>query len=141
MGYLKANILFSDGDSFCPYIINHQCSIYNERPSICRAYPLSPNLDDKVYIDDSCPAINTEFGADIVLDGKVTKDFIYPTLENYQDKFINTHLHLEKFNDIKDFEKIITIKNMDFYKYIGDQKDFYLDLHISSLTHFNKYIK
>jgi len=66
---------------------------------------------------------------------------MYPTLENYQDKFINTHLHLEKFNNIKDFEKIITIKNMDFYKYIGDQKDFYFDLHISSLTHFNKYTK
>ena len=141
LGYLKANILFTNGNGFCPYIRNHQCTIYNERPSICRSYPLSPNLDNKVYIDDSCPAVNTEFGTDIVVDGKVTENFIYPTLENYQDKFINTHLHLEKFNNIKDFEKIITIKNMDFYKYIGDQKDFYLDLHISSLNHFNKNFK
>ena len=40
MGYLKANVFFSDGENFCPYIINHQCSIYDQRPSICRAYPL-----------------------------------------------------------------------------------------------------
>ncbi len=135
MGYLKANILFSDGESFCPYITDHRCTIYNERPSICRVYPLSPNLDDKVYIDDSCPAINTEFGSDIVLDGIVTKEFMYSTLENYQDKFIDTHQHLEKFNNKKDFEKIITIKNIDFYKYIGIQKDFYLDLHLNSLKY------
>ena len=135
MGYLKANILFTNGSGFCPYIRNHQCTIYDERPSICRAYPLSPNLDNKVYIDDSCPAVNNELGTDIVVDGIVTENFIYPTLENYQDKFINTHLHLEKFNDKKDFKKIITIKNMDFYRYIGTKKDFYLDLHISSLSH------
>jgi len=133
MGYLKANILFSDGENFCPYIINHQCSIYDERPSICRVYPLSPNLDNKVYLDDSCPAINNEFGTDIVINGKVTDNFNYSTLENYQDKFIDTHQHLEQFNDKKDFKKVVTIKDMEFYSYVGDKKDFYLDLHLSSL--------
>ena len=49
MGYLKANILFSDGKSFCPYIKNYQCTIYEDRPSICRVYPLSPSHDNKIY--------------------------------------------------------------------------------------------
>ena len=133
MGYLKANIFFSDGENFCPYIVNHQCSIYDQRPSICRAYPLSPNLDNKVYIDDSCPAVNSELGQPIVKDGIVTNNFSYPTLENYQDKFINTHLHLEKFNKKENFEIVKTVKSMKFYKYIGDEQDSYIDLHLKSL--------
>ncbi|MEA3497855.1 MAG: YkgJ family cysteine cluster protein [Campylobacterota bacterium] len=139
MGYLKANILFSDGKSFCPYITNHQCTIYNERPSICRVYPLSPNLDNKVYIDDSCPAINTKLGQSIVKNGQATNNFNYPTLENYQDKFINTHLHLEQFNDKKNFEKVIIINSVEFYKYIGTKSDFYLDLHLLSLNYLDRY--
>ena len=133
MGYLKANIFFSDGENFCPYIVNHQCSIYDQRPSICSAYPLSPNLDNKVYIDDSCPAVNSELGQPIVKDGIVTNNFLYPTLENYQDKFINTHLHLEKFNKKENFEIVKTVKSMKFYKYIGDEQDSYIDLHLKSL--------
>ncbi len=136
MGYLKANILFSDGKSFCPYITNHQCTIYNERPSICRVYPLSPNLDDKVYIDDSCPAINNEFGTDIVINGKVADNFKYPTLENYQDKFIDTHLHLKQFNNKNDFKEVITIKNISFYKFIGESSDPYIMMHLLSLKFF-----
>ena len=136
MGYLKANILFSDGKSFCPYIVDHQCIIYNDRPSICRVYPLSPNLDDKVYIDDSCPAVNSGFGRDIVLDGKVTKDFIYPTLNSYQNKFIDTHLHLEQFNKKTNFKAVITIQNITFYKYIGMSNDKYINIHLSSLKNF-----
>ena len=46
------------------------------------------------YIDDSCPAINNEFGVDIVKNGKISKKFDFPTLHNYQDKFIKTHLFL-----------------------------------------------
>ncbi len=139
MGYLKANILFSNGKDFCPYIKNHQCTIYNERPSICRVYPLSPNLDNKIYIDDSCPAINTTYGQQIVDNGKVIDNFMFSTLDNYQDKFINTHIHFEQYNNNKDFTKILTINNIDFYKYIGDKKDFYLDLHLLSLSFLSTY--
>ena len=140
MGYLKANILFSDENSFCRYIENYKCTIYDNRPSICKVYPLSPNLDDNIYIDDSCPAVNTQVGQTIVKDGMVIDNFIYPTLENYQDKFIDTHLHLEKFNNIKNFEKIITIKNIDFYKYIKDTDDFYIRLHLESLKKLDNQI-
>ncbi|MEA2018263.1 MAG: YkgJ family cysteine cluster protein [Campylobacterota bacterium] len=136
MGYLKANILFSNGKEFCPYIINHQCSIYNQRPSICKNYPLSPNLDDKVYIDDSCPAVNTEFGSTIVNKGEVSNIKEHPTLTNYQNKFIETHLYLEQFNNKNSFEKLIEINNIIFYKYIGRSKDKYIETHLSSLKNF-----
>jgi Fe-S-cluster containining protein len=133
LGYLKAVILFSDGKSFCPYIKDHKCTIYDERPSICRVYPLSPNVDDKVYIDDSCPAVSVNNGEKIVDTGEVTKNFSYPTLNNYQDKYLETHLELEKINDIKDFEIVANINNIAFYKYIGNIHSKYISHHISSL--------
>ena len=134
MGYLKANILFSDGKSFCPYIVNNQCSIYSERPSICRVYPLSPNIDNKIYIDDSCPAINSEFGTTIIQNNKINDNFHYKSLDNYKDKFIKTHFYLEKFNIKNNFELVTTIHNIKFYKYLGDIKDdIYMKYHLNSL--------
>jgi len=133
LGYLKAVILFSDGKSFCPYIEDHKCTIYEERPSICRVYPLSPNVDNKIYIDESCPAINQSEGKKIVQKGTITADFMYPTLTNYQDKYIETHFELEKINDINDFTSVISINNITFYKYIGQVKNKYITYHLSSL--------
>jgi Fe-S-cluster containining protein len=133
MGYLKAVILFSDGTNFCPYIKDHKCTIYDERPSICRVYPLSPNIDNKVYIDDSCPAIGNNLENKIVDLGKITTTYQYKTLENYQDKYINTHIELEKINNKNDFELVFSINNVTFYKYIGSERNEYINYHISSL--------
>lgn len=135
MGYLKAVVLFSDGTGFCPYIKDHKCTIYDERPSICRVYPLSPNVDNKIYIDDSCPAIEITNASKIVDNGMVTQQFHYKTLEDYQDKYIETHHELEKINDINNFESVIKINNITFYKYIGNQRNKYINYHISSLIH------
>lgn len=134
LGYLKAVILFSDGKSFCPYIKNHQCTIYKERPSICRVYPLSPNVDNKIYIDDSCPAVNSEKGEQIVKNGKITEPFFYDTLSDYQNKYIQTHLELEKINSKNDFIEVKKINNISFFKYIGKEKKQYLEYHSSSLS-------
>ena len=139
MGYLKAVVLFSDGTSFCPYVKDHKCTIYDERPSICRVYPLSPNIDDKTYIDDSCPAINTTDGKKIVNKGKITESFIYPTLQNYQDKYIQTHIELEKMNNKEEFEIVKTINSIKFYKYMGSKKNKYINYHKKSLK--NNFIK
>ncbi|MGB5867809.1 MAG: YkgJ family cysteine cluster protein [Arcobacteraceae bacterium] len=133
LGYLKAVVLFSDGKSFCPYVQNNQCSIYEDRPSICRVYPLSPNVDNQIYIDDSCPAVNSEMGEDIVKDGVVTKNFLYETLVNYQDKYIQTHFELEKINHQENFEVVKSINNISFYKYIGKIDNQYINYHRSSL--------
>lgn len=138
IGYLKAVVLFSDGKSFCPYVKNHQCTIYNERPSICRVYPLSPSIDNNVYIDDSCPAVQISARGNMVHNGELSPSYKYDTLQNYQDKYINTHLELEKINKKEDFEAILSINNITFYKYIGSQRNKYINYHISSLI--NNYI-
>lgn len=140
MGFLKAVVLFSDGKSFCPYIKNNQCSIYDERPSICRVYPLSPNVDDKIYIDDNCPAVDASSGIKIVDNGNVTEQFHYKTLVDYQNKYIETHLELEQLNNINDFEVVTAINNISFYKYVGKIKNKYVNEHISSLEN-NKVTK
>lgn len=134
LGYLKAVILFSNGEGFCPYIKDYQCSIYDDRPSICRVYPLSPNVDNLIYIDDSCPAVNSDMGEDIVVNGEVTTNFMQETLINYQDKYIQTHFELEKINNIDDFEKVKTINNISFYKYSGTINNKFIEYHIKSLV-------
>ena len=111
MGYLKANVLLSNGKDFCPYIVNHQCTIYENRPNVCRNYPLSGNLDNQIYIDDSCPALNSEFGIAIVKDGIIQKEFDNEILHDYQNKYIKA------------------------------SSDSYMNLHIKSLDKLNKVIK
>ena len=138
IGYLKAVVLFSDGKSFCPYVKNHQCTIYNERPSICRVYPLSPSIDNNIYIDDSCPAVKINTKGNMVDNGELSASYKYDTLQNYQDKYINTHLELEKINKKEDFEAILSINNITFYKYVGSERNKYINYHISSLI--NNYI-
>ncbi|MEA3512367.1 MAG: YkgJ family cysteine cluster protein [Campylobacterota bacterium] len=138
LGYLKANVLLSNGKDFCPYIVNHKCTIYDERPSVCRIYPLSQNVDNKVYIDDLCPALSTETGINIVTNGEISDNFFHKKLDNYQDKFLETHYELEKINDKKDFELFTTINNLDFYKYIGNHQSKYIDFHHKSLSNQHK---
>ena len=41
LGYLKPVVLLSNGNGFCRYIKDMKCVIYDERPSICKIYPLS----------------------------------------------------------------------------------------------------
>ena len=138
MGFLKANILYSDGHNYCPYIQNFQCVIYDERPSICRVYPLSPHIDNQIYIDENCPALNQNFGHEMVKNGVVDALYDYPTLQNYQDKMIKTHLHLHQFNDKNDFKKVLRVANEDFYQYVGKSEDSYMQLHRDSLQNLQK---
>lgn len=137
LGYLKPVILLSNGKDFCPYIKENRCTIYDQRPSICRLYPLSPNVDAKIYIDDSCPAVTIEpenGSTPIVKEGEVTKDFYYKSLESYQDKYIETHFEFEKINAKEDFEIVTHINNITFYKYIGDTRTPYIKYHQISLN-------
>lgn len=141
LGYLKANVLLSNGKDFCPYIVNHKCTIYDERPSVCRIYPLSQNIDNKVYIDDLCPALSDDIGIKIVDNGNLSKNFSHSKLDNYQDKFIETHRHLEKFDEKYNFEKIGMINRIEFYKFIGKSEDKFIKLHIKSQQHLKKILK
>ena len=96
MGYLKAIILLSDGKSLCPYIENFKCTIYENRPTVCKAYPLSTNIDNIVYYDLNCPGIS-EMGTNIVKNGKISPSFDSYIFDDYQTRYINTHKKLEEF--------------------------------------------
>lgn len=131
IGYLKAVVLLSNGKDFCPYIQNHQCTIYENRPNVCRNYPLSGNLDNKIYIDEGCPAVSSqEIGTAINIENTALKD--------YQEKFLETHFYLEKFNHKEDFSLVVTINNIDFYQYQKNSEDEFMKYHIYSLKHLEK---
>lgn len=141
LGFLKANVLLSNGKDFCPYVLNHKCTIYKERPSVCRIYPLSQNIDNKVYIDDLCPALSSDVGIKIVDKGKLSDSFSHPKLENYQDKFIQTHMYLEKFSKKCNFSSIGTINEIEIYQYIEKSDDKFIQFHIKSQEHLPKILK
>ncbi len=113
MGYLKAIILLSDGKSLCPYIENFKCTIYENRPTVCKAYPLSTNIDNIVYYDLNCPGIS-EMGTNIVKNGKISPSFDSYIFDDYQTRYINTHKKLEEFNNFDDFELVTSINNNKF---------------------------
>ncbi len=140
LGFLKANVLLSNGKDFCPYIQNHKCIIYDERPQVCRNYPLSPHIDNKIYIDDSCPAIGMD-GIEIVKNGAIQQGFDNSSLHNYQDKFIDTYNYLQEFNIKDNFELVVTINGIEFYKFIADNQDTFIKLHRESLNNLNKILK
>ena len=138
MGYLKATILLSDGKNFCPYINNFKCTIYENRPTVCKAYPLSTNIDNVIYYDLYCPGVS-EYGSEVVKDYKVSPSFNSYIFDDYQTRYINTHRKLEEFNHFEDFELVTTINNNKFYKYIGNLSNPYISMHIESLIHLKKY--
>ncbi|MGJ0494527.1 YkgJ family cysteine cluster protein [Aliarcobacter cryaerophilus] len=123
LGFVKPVILLSNGFDFCPHLKDFRCKIYENRPKVCRTYPLSPNIDNFIYIDNSCPELNK---ADNIL------NFEDEIFENYQEKYINTHFEFKKLK-IEEFEKILSIKGVDFYRFIGDEKSKYLDFHKLSI--------
>lgn len=138
LGYLKPVVLLTNGKSYCRYLKENKCTIYEKRPSVCRVYPLSPHLTDSVFIDTLCPAVN-ENGKTIAINGKATKEFNHYVLENYQDKYINMHFHFDKFNNHEYLEILTQIGNDVFYKFKEDLDDNYIKMHLESLKNFDEY--
>lgn len=143
LGYLKPVIILTNGKDFCPHLKDFRCGIYEKRSSICRTYPLSANIDNNIYIDYLCPAVGkNENDKLIVNNSKVNKDFFVNILDNYQDKYIETFHELDKFNKKEDLELCITIKGIEFFKYVKKTNNKYLKMHQKSLKHLqNDYFK
>ncbi len=136
LGFLKPVLILTNGKDFCKYLENFKCTIYEKRPSICKNYPLSPNLDNTIYIDELCPAVKEESTNNfIVQNNHINKIFIHNTLINYQEKYINTHFEFENFNKKEDFSLAITIKGINFFKYDKKSENPYMKMHQKSLIH------
>ncbi len=139
LGFLKPVILLTNGKSYCRYLKDSKCSIYETRPSICRVYPLSPHLTNDIFIDTLCPAVN-EKGNILINNGIITqKSFNNEIFDNYKDKYINMHLHFENYNNKENLEVLIEIAGDTFYKFKEDFNDKYLKIHQSSLKNFDGY--
>ncbi|WP_072680060.1 YkgJ family cysteine cluster protein [Arcobacter sp. LA11] len=135
LGFIKPIILLTTGNDFCPYLKDFKCTIYQDRPTVCRTYPLSPNLDNNIYIDTLCPEINKS-ELTIIKNNTINENFDNSVFYEYQDKYIETHFQFEKLEK-KDFEKIRTINKVDFFKYVGTSKSKYLEMHKSSLKNLS----
>ena len=128
-GFIKPIILISNGYDSCPYLKDNLCSIYEKRPSVCKIYPLSPNLDNSIYIDSSCPEI---------FKGTNSLDIEVDFFSNYQKSYLDTHFEFDNLK-IDDFEELLFIKNMRFFKYTGKESSKYLDFHKLSLENLKNY--
>lgn len=140
LGYLKPVVLLTNGKENCRYLKDFRCSVYEKRPSVCKIYPLSPNLTTSTFIDTSCPAVNSG-GELIVKNGVVEEKYKHPSLDNYIDKYIDMHEHFHKFNKKENLEFLISIGINKFYKFKEDLGDEYIKLHLSSLKNLDKYFK
>ena len=142
LGFLKPVVILSNGKDFCPYNKNLKCTVYENRPSICKTYPLSPHLDNQIYIDESCPAINDEQGEIIIQDAKLLDISSKYIFDNYQSDYLDTHFEFEKIAKKEDFEVAIELQGVTFYKYKKSSKNKYLKMHQNSLIHLeNSYFK
>ncbi|NLN13795.1 MAG: hypothetical protein GX169_06275, partial [Arcobacter skirrowii] len=82
-----------------------------------------------IYIDSSCPEV---FKRTNSLDIEV--DFF----SNYQKSYLDTHFEFDNLK-IDDFEELLFIKNMRFFKYTGKESSKYLDFHKLSLENLKNY--
>lgn len=141
LGFIQPVVLLNNSETFCRYVKDYRCSIYNERPSICRIYPLSPTLDNKLFIDTNCPAVNDK-GNYIVKDGIVQEPFMDEKLENHQMKCVQTYVTFKEYNDPKDYVELIRFNDSILYRYKYDTSDnYYVNLHLKSLEHFDEFHK
>jgi Fe-S-cluster containining protein len=135
-------VLLSSGVEHCKYNKEYKCTIYEHRPAVCRYYPLSPHIFNKTFIDLSCPAVSQNNNDEvIVLNGEVQKKYHHPNLDNYQDKFLATYYEFESYNKLENIELLVTINDKSFYRFKEDFSNKYIDIHLRSMVHFDKYYK
>jgi Fe-S-cluster containining protein len=139
LNYLQPVILLSDGSGYCRHLKDFRCSIYNARPSTCRVYPITPEINGDILIDLSCPAVG-EVGKHIVNMGTISKGFDSHILHNYVDKFLDTYYQFIDYNKIENLDIAINIKGVNFYKFKDSMNNRFLDIHIKSLKNLDKVV-
>lgn len=141
LGFCKPVVILTNGQTYCKHLEDFKCIIYKDRPSICKLYPLSPNIDNNIYVDENCPAVNNNLKSSIISqNSKVEEDFFHSNLDNYQDKYIKTFREFEIFDKKDDFSLAIELNGMHFFKCTKNVENKYMKMHQDSLMHLkNKY--
>lgn len=74
----------------CPFLIGNKCSVYSDRPIVCKAFPIAktPLLDGKVDLSNfvKCPNFNA-------------KNFILGNLDKKMDKFKAIKIFIDFFGE------------------------------------------
>ena len=136
LGFCKPVVILTNGQTYCKHLEDFKCIIYKDRPSICKLYPLSPNIDNNIYVDENCPAVNNNLKSSIISqNSKVEEDFFHSNLDNYQDKYIKTFREFEIFDKKDDFSLAIELNGMHFFKCTKNVENKYMKMHQDSLMH------
>ena len=136
LDFAKPVIILTNGTDFCRYLKNMKCSVYEKRPQVCKNYPMSPNLDEEIYIDLSCPSVKENGDSNFIKNFNNNNYF-----KNYKELYINTYFEFEKYKK-EDFKKLFTLRDIDFYAYLIDDENSYIKMHQKSLVHLeNDYFK
>lgn len=136
-GRIRPVVLLTNGKDFCRYIENFKCSIYDNRPSICRVYPLSGYIDNEIYIDGSCPAVSSS-DEKSVDNTKILKDFDTEILDLYGDKYLDTIHQFESYTKRENIELVMVVNEVKFLKFNQTFGNKYLELHHKSLEHLSQ---
>ena len=130
LDFAKPVIMLTNGDDFCRFLTNMKCSIYDKRPQVCKNYPLSPNLDEEIYIDLSCPSIKeSNENSNFILNAKKEDYF-----KNYKELYLETYFEFENLKK-EDFTKLFTLRDIEFYGYLKQSENKYIKMHQNSLVH------
>lgn len=135
---LRAYVVLNDGEGHCKYYIDNKCSIYEKRTPSCKLYPVSPYFEN-ILIDTECPSINNEFGTKICSDGKLNDEFYTNRLLNFNDKLEESLEFYDSIHNINDFKFIGNIKGMPLLRYVKENDNKYLKMHLESLKHYDSH--
>jgi hypothetical protein len=134
---LKAQIVINKGNGSCGYLVNNQCSIYDERPPACKMYPISPYYED-FYIDVACPAItdDADKGEWICSNEGFNSKFYHKRVDNFLYKLEDTMKFLTIIKD--DLEPSIVVQGIQLYNYTGKLDNEHIKMYKESLKHLDK---
>lgn len=133
---LRAFVLLNDGKGYCPYYVNQQCSIYEERTPACKLYPVSPFFEH-LYVDTQCSGINThQMGTSLCHQGVLQSAFYTKRLENFVEKLEETYAFFKEIYHAEHFQYVGDVAGLALFVYTKQSDSPYLHLHQASLKHF-----
>ena len=134
---LMVYVLLNDGEHYCKYYVNHQCSIYEQRAPACKLYPISPYFEH-LFVDTACTSVNRSVGKPLCRDGKLHNDFYTKRLDNFVSKLNATNTFLESINNLTHFDYVGDILGLPLFQYNQSSSNRYIQMHLESLKHFEK---
>ena len=114
-------ILEPNKDHDCPFLAEDECLIYDQRPMVCRAYPLVINeksfVEHNFYIDRNCPAYGEILGDSGKLEMEKIKDVFPIEYRELLKVFRREKMILKKLSELEKDGKIKLEPNLSFEEF------------------------